>query len=269
MGKNGECLIFNFKNMNRFELGELNQEEIDMLAEEELSDRVGVKDKEFEEEQVRLLEEFISQTNSELNTLSKVIEMGKPKDFIFFKTGIDINKLNIFLNQKVEIILKNLELLKENKNVVLISFNSFVELKNVFMGLTTLLNNFNKNKTKNKEVSDVVIRGFKKYFDYGLVYYVEELSIDEKKLKEEISRTEGFLEKYDNYFVSFPAGTKKLPYFRFFSELEKGNITNENLYQNLKIIDTDDLNFLNINKVIKDFNDGILIENYANTNTNN
>jgi hypothetical protein len=63
----------------------------------------------------------------------------------------------------------------------------------------------------------------------------------------EISTRDGFLKKYQEYFQEitmngqtttyFPNGGKKLAYFKFFNELESGNINNANVEMAISDLD--------------------------------
>lgn len=81
-------------------------------------------------------------------------------------------------------------------------------------------------------------------------YYIETLCKDDEKLKKELVKPAGYLDGFSEYFLdieiagkiskNYPTGSKKLPYFRFFSELEKGNINEENLEEELDKLEEKD-----------------------------
>lgn len=76
-----------------------------------------------------------------------------------------------------------------------------------------------------------------------IIYYIDELCSDSDKLKIELTSAEGYLGRFEEFFFdtkgsdlmnkNYPRGGDKLPYFRFFSELEKGSINKENLEEEL------------------------------------
>ncbi len=73
-----------------------------------------------------------------------------------------------------------------------------------------------------------------------MTYYLNELCADNQKLESEINSKTGFILNFEEFFITDPnklGGSKKLPYFRFFSELQKGTITAENIEGYLKTID--------------------------------
>lgn len=87
-------------------------------------------------------------------------------------------------------------------------------------------------------------------------YYIDSLCKDYQKLKAEMETKAGYLEKFSDYFCdlkmgediikNYPTGAKKLPFFRFFSELEKfkdgkeSKINGENFESELKKLNEKD-----------------------------
>lgn len=79
--------------------------------------------------------------------------------------------------------------------------------------------------------------------------YLENLCGDREKLKMELLNKYGYLEKFKKYFNKLEAmsGSRKIPYFMFFSKLESGQIVPANIDRELVVLDGEIIN----KKIIK------------------
>ena len=95
-------------------------------------------------------------------------------------------------------------------------------------------------------------------------YYTMSLCDDDNKLEIELTKENGYMEEFKDYFFEkevsekgemiskkiFPKGIKKVAYFRFFNEWEQGKISQENLEEELRRLDG---NFIDKKKISDDF----------------
>ena len=130
----------------------------------------------------------------------------------------------------------------------------------IFGKIMWVVKNFNSDDPKIKERimnSDSATRRLISFYSEDLAsYYINTLCSDDGKLEMEISTNHGFLAKYEEYFNDitmdnktskyYPSGGKKLAYFKFFSELEQGRISTENVDVALSELDA---KIVNVEKI--------------------
>ncbi len=98
----------------------------------------------------------------------------------------------------------------------------------------------------------------------AILYYTKSVCDDDEKLEMELAEENGYIEKFKDYFFEgkvsekdkmiskrmLPKGIKKIAYFRFFNEWEKGNIKQDSLEEELEKLDD---SLINKEKVRSDF----------------
>ncbi|MDH4330344.1 MAG: hypothetical protein OEV93_02210 [Candidatus Moranbacteria bacterium] len=112
-------------------------------------------------------------------------------------------------------------------------------MENINSDNSTIQDKINNPDSVRRKLAEKFEQSFK---SDSIVYYIEELLSDEEKLAYEISTIPGYISRFSEYFEEdvalrgedfnqgkrYPLGGEKLPYFRLLSELEKGNIKDEN-----------------------------------------
>lgn len=160
--------------------------------------------------------------------------------------GVDIDEIKEYIDFKLSSLFEETNKLIRMNNVKLIENNSLRDvlgnsILKVFGRIIWVIENFNsENKKIKKKINNpesATRRIIKEYVEREnktgvATYYIDELCQDDEKLKMELSSENGYLQKFKDYFVDFesegvkykryPTGGEKLPFFKFFSELEKG-----------------------------------------------
>ncbi len=181
---------------------------------------------------------------------------------------IDIKRIEQYIDSRISELLNHMNVLIDNNNVKLIARNSFTDIFGNFItqggasGIIWMLDNFDsQDEAKKKKIANpnfykkaFAKNFFKKLFEpSGMSYYVNELCGDNNKLRMELEYRSGYLQKFESFFnmnkekvcgsetclydKNYPTGGNKLPYFRFFSMLEKGEITVANIGEELEKFD--------------------------------
>jgi len=181
-----------------------------------------------------------------MNKIDKAKECGVDIGEVEKLLDLDIKKLQEYVDLKI------LQLLEKIKEVSLDDDSKFVEhsslrdimgnsILNILNKIAWVVENFDNEDERVKRkiftensVTRRMIAGYVERENSSGVatYYIDELCQDEKKLKMELSSENGYLEKFEKCFIDFesngimhkryPTGGEKLPFFKFFSELEKG-----------------------------------------------
>lgn len=183
---------------------------------------------------------------------------------------IDMDTVEKYIDDRLATLTERIVDLVDNHGAQVVFDNSFeAVLKNSVItgirGIEWVMQNIYSDdiaiqkKLNNSQSVRMEIANFFKisFHPDNIPYYFDELCDSNEKLVMEISSSEGYLQLFSKYFFetnneggvgdvfdrTYPRGGKKIPYFRFFSELEKGNITVENIDAEL-----DKLNGKNIDK---------------------
>lgn len=171
---------------------------------------------------------------------------------------IDIEKTRRYVDEKIPALLEKINGLIRSNEMEISRNNSLRDILgnsiiDIFNKIIFVLKNFRSDDTKvrNKiDNPDSITRKIIRIYSEGegksgnASYYIDSLCNENDKLKMELTKPAGYLENFSEYFPdieidgkiskNYPTGSKKLPYFRFFSELEKGNINRDNLEEELK-----------------------------------
>lgn len=183
--------------------------------------------------------------------------------------GFDADRAREILDKKLAPLPERIDDLKE-KGVNLKKGNSLIDILSNSVHAYKMLAEKRMNKRRLENLSAIteadrkVLDNLKKNLE-AVLYYIDFLCCDNEKLKMELIKRSGYLEKFKNYFfkkevpkgenrmvakIIYPTGTKKIDYFRFFNEWEQGNIDKENLEEELEKLDSE---FINKEKVREDF----------------
>ncbi|PIP26932.1 MAG: hypothetical protein COX30_04640 [Candidatus Moranbacteria bacterium CG23_combo_of_CG06-09_8_20_14_all_39_10] len=188
---------------------------------------------------------------------------------------IDIPSIRRFIDEKMPKLLERMNDEVRKRKIEIITGNSVTDvMKNsVIAGIAAVKKTIEGIKNGKVESGDdlkVAYRDmliiFQNIFSYGN-YYLDDLCTDEAKLEMELSKTNGYLEKFDAYFhkteaekngemeikTKFPVGSKKVLYFVFFSKLEKKEFTPEEAEIELAKLDE---SYLNKEKLRADIESG-------------
>lgn len=193
------------------------------------------------------------------NFLNQIDSLKKNTDTEKVENLLDINIDNIaeVIDADFSLVIEKINNAVKEDNVDMVEHNSFRDVLinsiipgiNGFMWLTKNINSTDpkiiqtlKNPNSSKRI--LVEKYLKKAIGSkgSITYYLKEVCNDKEKLKIELSSEAGFVDKFEEYFKknpSFLVGSKKIPYFKFFSEAQKGNITLDNIERNLEKLDSD------------------------------
>ncbi len=185
------------------------------------------------------------------------VNITKVGDFL----GVDIAKMRIYIDEKIPDLIQKINAMVNDEQVAVVKNNSMQDvlgnsILTIFNRILWVLENFHsvdpvaKEKIFNPQsrTRKVIDLYSKNEGQAGVAsYYVDNLCADSEKLKLEISTNEGFLKNYQEYFhdivmdgqttTYYPRGGKKLPYFKFFNELELGHINTGNVEDALSGLD--------------------------------
>lgn len=229
----------------------ITNKEIDEASELELADRFGVeKKRSMEKYQVEIKGELIELfERAYFDTMDKIesMEASLSDEDLKEKLGFDMNKLREYVDVVFPRMIEEISALSIKENLHIISDNSFRDvLSNSFFGGLGHIKRIREKFSKEDKRSDILSNmenpksneriGLKNFYNLlnspELKYYTDEICKDEEKLKMEVELGGGgYLSKFSEYFLdiesggiiskNYPSGSKKLPYFRFFSEVEK------------------------------------------------
>ncbi len=160
---------------------------------------------------------------------------------------VDFGKMKEYIDIKIPELLERINgILRSGEKVEVIEHNSLRDIlgNSILTALGKIawvVENFDSDDEKikgrigdkNSVTRRLVDEYIQKENETGVAtYYIDELCRDGEKLKMEIGRKNGYLEKFADCFIDFesngvrhkryPTGGEKLPFFKFFSELEKG-----------------------------------------------
>jgi len=264
-------------------ISEEEQRKIDEAAELELADKLSM-----DEDRIEMMDErkkdaevmfygAIETVEKEyfnlMNNIDslKISERKKLENVI----GIKIHIIRDLIDIRIPMLLAKVNEVVKTGRYEIIDGNSIIDvIRNSILGGIASVNvaiEGIKKGTVNSE-SDLrtsyrtLLKVFQDVFTYG-TYYLDEIYSDERKLEMELSRRSGYLEDFRDYFYeikkeqngkmvknnNFPGGSRKVPYFVFFSKLEKGEMDEKILARELKKLDS---NFIDKEKVLKDVRDG-------------
>lgn len=227
----------------------IKDEKIDELSESELADIIEINRKErrlggdayqpeIKEELINLFENAYFETLNKIDDLSENISDKELKE----KFNFDMDKLREYADGFYPYIMERINILYKGNNIKIASNNSFRDVlsNSFFNGLTNVKwfrENFPK-KNKNEIIREKIdnpksgrrknLNNFSRLLNSkDLEYYVRGLCINEEQLKMEVEIEQGYISKFSDFFMEnekgkiYPSGSKKLSYFRFFSEAEK------------------------------------------------
>ncbi len=210
-----------------------------------------------------------------LNEIDELGEAEKRKLEDIIK--IDISTIKVFIDEKMPELLEKMNDGVRNRKIEIIVANSLLDVmeNSILTGISAVektIKGIKSGAVKSEENlidirrSSLII--FRNIFSYGN-YYLYDLCADKTKMEMELSKTNGYLEKFDAYFhkieageggemkvkTNFPTGSKKVLYFVFFSKLEKKEFTSEEIESELAKLDVDET-YLNKEKLRADIESG-------------
>ncbi len=248
-----------------------NSENIDnyptTLEDEELADKTeqfefGIIKKSREKMMDSIDKEYFKGFLDELDELKKTTDIPKIEKLL----DINIDSVEALIDHNLSTVVDKINESTTKDGVEMIPTSSFYDIltNSVLTGISSLIwiikNIDNKNSKIQEKIQNpdsvkrqLIEKHFKNMLgkDGDITYYLDELCNDTEKMDMEISSEVGFIQKFKEYFTKdFKnlTGSKKLPYFKFFSELTKGNINEKNIDEYLKTIDED---YINIEKIIE------------------
>lgn len=177
---------------------------------------------------------FTSNLGNETRKLSQ-IGFSKPEQRM---ARVNMQKLRMKIEELAEKD-KNLEVAMDN-HLEHVSGNS----------ITITAGRYAERYEERKVVSIEILKSIKKSISL-LLFYFEELAEDENLIKKELSSQKGYLENFLEYLsCDLPPETpKQLQLFKFFRNLEKGKITQENFAEATEEV----RQYFDVEKIEKDF----------------
>ena len=221
---------------------EMIPERKDKMEEKDVTNLIDFVDREYFKEFLDQLDQIDEKVVSEAE---KILE-------------IDLEKIRKYVDEKIPVLLEKINGLVKDGEVAMIRDNSLRDVLgnsiiDIFNKIIFVLKNFRSDDPKIRyriDNPDSMTRKIIKIYSEGegksgnASYYIDSLCNEDDKLKMELVKPAGYLANFSDYFSdiemagkiskNYPTGSKKLPYFRFFSELEKGNINRGNLDEELK-----------------------------------
>jgi len=204
-----------------------------------------------------------------INFLDKLDDIKDESVFLKMKEelGVDVSKIKEYIDIKIPVLIEKIKEADKRQEIEVVIGNSFRDVLGnsitaIFRTILKTASNFDKpemqEKIKNPESSTRKILAL--FSQEDAEYYINALCEDAEKLKKEAGSIEGFLGEFKEYFKVFPSGSAKAIYFRFFGELEKGNMDIKTLTKELeKINDFESKTtqeILDKEKVVSDFAKG-------------
>jgi len=180
-------------------------------------------------------------------TREKLIEEDG-RDIIEEILGLNFIETQKFIDEKLVVLAEDINYEIKQEKLAVIGDSSFVDTVNnttsVWInGGTKIINSIGRGEMKSwsdakKPEWKQYAEGLKASFSI-LPIYLDELCKNKKKLEIELTTHDGFLGEYKNYIfdITTMSGSKKLPYFIFFSQLEKGEINQVNIESALDKLD--------------------------------
>ncbi len=185
--------------------------------------------------------------------------------------NVDFEKLRLYIDKKIPILLERMKKIIDEKDILVIDYGSIRDVLgnsvlNVLNRIVWVAENidsdnekvqkkiFNAESATRRVIDDYIKRETN---ENVATYYIDELCDDENKLILELCSENGYLQRFEKFFFikkqrrHFPTGGKKLPYFKFFSELEKGSVSKEKMESELAKLDDE---IINKDKIKKFFN---------------
>lgn len=152
-----------------------------------------------------------------------------------------------FIDEKMVILAEDINDEIREKKIVVITGNSFVDAVNNsttawISGGEKIIQSINRGEIKNAAELNPIWKqyanGLRKAFEI-MPLYLDEICKDKRKLEMELTDHDGYLKDFKKYIIDMTAmsGAHKLPYFLFFSKLEKGQINSENIEQEMLALD--------------------------------
>ncbi len=169
---------------------------------------------------------------------------------------LDFEKLREITDDKLNILAEKINDLMKKGEIKFLESNSFVDILNnitsakIFVAIQNI-KNIEKGKIKEKEDISVTKRKLLNDLNDSLediINYLDQICLDDEKLKFELAEKNGYLEKFSEFFstktitengnekevANIPTGPKKIPFLMFFIGLENGSINENNLEDSLE-----------------------------------
>lgn len=200
------------------------------------------------------------------NFLNKLDDIKDANVFLKMKEelGVDVLKIKEYVDSRIPILIEKIKEMDKDKEIKVVIGNSFRDILGnsitaIFRTILKTASSFDnpevQERIKNPESSTRKILDL--FSQEDAEYYIDALCEDVKKLEMEIGSVDGFLGEFKEYFKVFPSGSAKAVYFRFFGELEKGNMGTETFAEELEKINNFESKtkreILNKEKVVADF----------------
>ncbi|MFA6184385.1 MAG: hypothetical protein WC682_04785 [Parcubacteria group bacterium] len=197
------------------------------------------------------------------NFLNKLDEVSDENVFneIKEKSNVDVIRMMEYIDSKMPILFEKIKDISDRGNTKLIVGNSLKDVLGnsitaIFRTILKTAKNFDNPDIQEKiKDPNSTIRKILATFSQDVAeYYINALCDDDKKLELELNSSEGFLGEFKKYFKVIPTGSVKAIYFRFFSELKKGNIDENNIEEELNNLNED---IIDKGKLIAEFKNNL------------
>jgi len=193
------------------------------------------------------------------NFLNKLDEVNDKSVFneIKEKSNVDVIRMVEYIDSRMPILFEKIKEVSDRGNVKLIVGNSLKDVLGnsitaIFRTILKTAKNFDNPDIQEKiKNPNSTTRKILATFSQDVAeYYINALCDDDKKLELELNSSDGFLGEFKKYSKVIPTGSTKAIYFRFFSELKKGNIDENNIEKELSKLNDD---IVDKGKIISEF----------------
>jgi hypothetical protein len=242
------------ENIEKFEKN-IKDEDIDGASESELADKFEGENARRERYQTEIKDALVDLFESSyFNIMDEIdsLEENISDDDFKKRFDFDIGKLKEYIDGTIPNMMGRINALSKKGEIFINSNNSVRDVlsNSLFGSLGTVLwfkknaksveNNILEKLNNPKSIRRESLDKARHLLESeSLEHYFDELCSNEKRLKAEVELEHGYISKFSKFFEEnergkiYPSGSKKLPYFKFFSDLEDGNIGEEDLNREL------------------------------------
>lgn len=257
---------------NKIEQEKNYNPDIKYAGDEELADNI--ESGNAEDEKSRILDlsvrnakkyiEFLEETDKEIIKMNEEAENGSGRKEALIKINDALIKLleeiDRTIKERLFALFKRIENSAAEENFIIsknsslndiIGNSALSEMGHVFAKVQRITRRpENRERTGEEWVEKLTTssENLKKALE-EVFLYIETICNDEKKLKEELAKKDGYISKFSNFFINMPGGITKIYFFLFFCGLEDGAITEQNLKEEINKLPG---GFLKKNEILKD-----------------
>lgn len=162
---------------------------------------------------------------------------------------LEINFANTkkFIDEKMVILAEDINDEIREKKIVVVANNSFADAVNNsttawIYGGEKIIYSIDRGEIKSADELKPIWKQYASGLRNAFVImplYLDEICKDKRKLEMELTDHNGYLKKFKKYIIDMTtmSGSHKLPYFLFFSKLEKGQINSATIEQEIMALD--------------------------------